>query len=122
MDFLFSILDSKDEDEFDFIKDSKKSKKTPEFLNSNIKNFTDEDIKSINNLSEEEQTQSNNFFCFSKQDNQNNNNQITNNLLQNNNQILDDFDLFKTDSLVPNKSNFTRNLQNISSIENNNNQ
>ena len=124
MDFLSSIFDNTDDD-YDFMKDSKKSKKTPEFLNSNIKNCNDNDSKPMKMPfieSQAEQSDSNNFFCFSKQDNQNNSNEITNNTSPNNSQILGDFDLFKNDSFVQNKTNFTNNLQNIPSFDKNNNQ
>ena len=125
MDFLSSIFDNKDDDDFDFMSDSKRSKKTPEFVNSTIKNCVDDDTKQIKMpfiLSQESQSENNNFFCFSKQDNQNNSNEMSTNLSPNNSQILDDFDLFKNDSFVQNKSNFTNNLQNIPTFEKNNNQ
>ena len=124
MDFLSSIFDNTDDD-YDFMKDSKKSKKTPEFLNSNIKNCNDDDSKPMKMPfieSQDEQSDSNNFFCFSKQDNQNNSNEITNNTSSNNSQILGDFDLFKNDSFLQNKTNFTNNLQNIPSFDKSNNQ
>ncbi len=47
---MSSILDSKDEEDFDFMKDSKKNKRTPELLNSNIKIFDDDKGVNISNL------------------------------------------------------------------------
>ena len=119
MDFLSSILDSKDEEDFDFMKDSKKSKRTPEFLNSNIKNCDDDKGVNISNLMfQDNQNQNNNFFCLNKNDNLDNhlNFNIQN---QKSSQILDDFDIFKSDTFIQNKIS-NNNIQNNQNFTNNN--
>ena len=119
MDFLSSILDSKDEEDFDFMKDSKKSKRTPEFLNSNIKNCDDDKGVNISNLMfQDDQNQNNNIFCLNKNDNLDNhlNFNIQN---QKSSQILDDFDIFKSDTFIQNKIS-NNNIQNNQNFTNNN--
>ena len=119
MDFLSSILDSKDEEDFDFMKDSKKSKRTPEFLNSNIKNCDDDKGVNISNLMfQDNQNQNNNFFCLNKNDNLDNHLNF-NIQSQKSSQILDDFDIFKSDTFIQNKIS-NNNIQNNQNFTNNN--
>ena len=119
MDFLSSILDSKDEEDFDFMKDSKKSKRTPEFLNSNIKNCEDDKGVNISNLMfQDNQNQNNNFFCLNKNDNLDNHLNF-NIQSQKSSQILDDFDIFKSDTFIQNKIS-NNNIQNNQNFTNNN--
>ena len=118
MDFLSSILDSKDEEDFDFMKDSKKSKRTPEFLNSNIKNCEDDKGVNISNMFQDNQNQNNNFFCLNKNDNLDNHLNF-NIQSQKSSQILDDFDIFKSDTFIQNKIS-NNNIQNNQNFTNNN--